>query len=105
MAVTWKTVRVFISSTFRDMHAERDYLVRVVFPALRERLLPYRIHLDDIECLGSFIEFEYVVGDESRVEDAEELLECLKQHFGIQEEDLVATSYSDLLIEAANRSP
>ena len=21
---TWKTVRVFISSTFRDMHAERE---------------------------------------------------------------------------------
>jgi hypothetical protein len=33
------TVRVFISSTFRDMHAERDYLCRVVFPELRERCL------------------------------------------------------------------
>ncbi len=30
-------VRVFISSTFRDMHAERDHLVTVVFPELRER--------------------------------------------------------------------
>jgi len=49
MAVTWRTVRVFISSTFRDMHAERDYLVRVVFPALREKLLRYRIYLDDID--------------------------------------------------------
>ena len=34
----WHTVRVFISSTFRDMHAERDHLVKVVFPELRERL-------------------------------------------------------------------
>lgn len=33
-----KTVRVFISSTFRDMNAERDHLVTVVFPELRERL-------------------------------------------------------------------
>jgi hypothetical protein len=33
----WKTVRVFISSTFRDVHAERDYLSRVVFPELREQ--------------------------------------------------------------------
>ena len=32
MPTTWKTIRVFISSTFRDMHAERDHLVRVVFP-------------------------------------------------------------------------
>ena len=49
MSAKWRTVRVFISSTFRDMHAERDHLVRVVFPALREKLLPYRIHLDDID--------------------------------------------------------
>lgn len=34
-----KTVRVFISSTFRDMQAERDHLVRFVFPWLREELL------------------------------------------------------------------
>jgi len=31
-------IRVFISSTFRDMHAERDHLVTVVFPELRERI-------------------------------------------------------------------
>ena len=49
MPSAWKTVRVFISSTFRDMHAERDHLVKVVFPALRERLLPYRIDLVDID--------------------------------------------------------
>lgn len=45
----WKTIRVFISSTFRDMHAERDYLVRFVFPRLREHLLPFRIHLVDVD--------------------------------------------------------
>ena len=30
-----RQIRVFISSTFRDMHAERDHLVKVVFPELR----------------------------------------------------------------------
>jgi tetratricopeptide (TPR) repeat protein len=40
---------VFISSTFRDMHAERDHLVKVVFPRLRERLERYRIELVDID--------------------------------------------------------
>lgn len=49
MTASWKTVRVFISSTFRDMHSERDYLVKVVFPALRERLEPHRVHLVDID--------------------------------------------------------
>ncbi len=37
MPGTWKTIRVFISSTFRDMHAERDQLNRFVFPELRSR--------------------------------------------------------------------
>src|SRR3954469_14362868 len=45
----WKTVRVFLSSTFRDMHAERDHLVKVVFPALREQLARHRVHLVDID--------------------------------------------------------
>src|SRR5271169_5355155 len=38
MPVPEKQVRVFISSTFRDTHAERDHLVTVVFPELRERM-------------------------------------------------------------------
>jgi telomerase protein component 1 len=45
----WKTVRVFISSTFRDMHAKRDHLIKVAFPALRESLVRDRIYLDDID--------------------------------------------------------
>ena len=45
----WQTVRVFISSTFQDMHAERDHLVKVVFPRLRERLERHRLHLVDID--------------------------------------------------------
>ena len=45
----WQTIRVFISSTFRDMHAERDHLVKVVFPRLRERLERYRVELIDID--------------------------------------------------------
>ena len=85
MASTWKTIRVFISSTFRDMQAERrfgvrrlvaafsshyactipkrrqvaalqkllqaerDWLVRFVFPRLREELLKFRIHREDVD--------------------------------------------------------
>jgi nephrocystin-3 len=45
----YETVRVFISSTFRDMQAERDYLVRFVFPKLREELLRRRIHFVDVD--------------------------------------------------------
>ncbi|NLX98414.1 MAG: DUF4062 domain-containing protein [Rhodopirellula sp.] len=58
MSAVWKTVRVFISSTFRDMHAERDWLVKRVFPALRERLQKYRIHLIDIDLRWGITEEE-----------------------------------------------
>ena len=34
----WNTVRVFISSTFRYMHTERDYLRKWVFPILGKKL-------------------------------------------------------------------
>src|SRR5450759_1421666 len=49
METAWKQVPVFISSTFRDMQAERDHLVRIVFPRLRDELLPRRIHLVDVD--------------------------------------------------------
>lgn len=52
MPSVWKTVRVFISSTFRDMHAERDHLIKVVFPGLRECLEEDRIYLDAIDLHG-----------------------------------------------------
>ena len=55
MSATWKTVRVFISSTFRDMHAERDHLVTVGFPELRERVeqLGLKFFDADLHNLGS----------------------------------------------------
>ena len=33
---TDRQIRVFVSSTFRDMHAERDLLVKKIFPQLRK---------------------------------------------------------------------
>ena len=44
-----RTIRVFISSTFRDMHAERDALVTVVFPELRERLERLGLDFFDVD--------------------------------------------------------
>jgi len=58
MARTWQTAKVFISSTFRDMHAGRDHLIKVVFPELRERLLPHRIELIDIDLRWGITEEE-----------------------------------------------
>jgi WD40 repeat protein len=49
MPQSWRTVRVFISSTFRDMHAERDHLVRIVFPELKERCRQRHVQLIDVD--------------------------------------------------------
>ena len=58
MPTTWKTVRIFISSTFRDMHAERDHLVKVVFPELRERCTKRQMHIIDIDLRWGITEEE-----------------------------------------------
>lgn len=43
------TVRIFLSSTFRDFGEERDLLVRRVFPALRGRLKSRFVELVDVD--------------------------------------------------------
>ncbi len=45
----WKDINIFISSTFNDMHAERDHLVKFVFPELREWCAERKLHLNDID--------------------------------------------------------
>ena len=45
----WKEQPVFISSTFNDMHAERDYLMKNVFPQLGEWCERRHIILRDID--------------------------------------------------------
>ena len=45
----WENVYVFISSTFNDMHAERDYLVKKVFPQLSVWCAARKLRLVDID--------------------------------------------------------
>ncbi|XP_077471259.1 telomerase protein component 1 isoform X2 [Stigmatopora argus] len=54
----WRGVRVFISSTFRDMHAERDVLVRSVFPELRRRAAQHYVHVQEVELRWGLTEEE-----------------------------------------------
>ena len=46
---TTRTVRLFLSSTFRDFGEERDLLVRKVFPPLRARLKDRFVELVDVD--------------------------------------------------------
>jgi hypothetical protein len=49
MAQGWRVQPLFITSTFRDLHAERDYLRDRVFPVLEERLRERRCYLEPID--------------------------------------------------------
>jgi len=55
-----------------------------------------RIHLDDVEGLGCFLEFEAVLEAGQNEEDGYTQLERLRSEFGIDDGDLVSGSYSDL---------
>ena len=44
-----RSVRIFLSSTFRDFGEERDLLVRKVFPALRAKLRERFVDLVDVD--------------------------------------------------------
>lgn len=61
-----------------------------------------RIHLDSVEALGQFIEFEGVAADGGDPSGFAELLDDLRRSFGIRDENLLRASYSDLLCSAAH---
>jgi predicted adenylyl cyclase CyaB len=58
-----------------------------------------RIHLDRVEGLGDFIEFEALVGErESDLAEAEARVAALRQAFVLETTDLRGGSYSDLAL-------
>ena len=61
----WQTRPVFISSTFKDMQAERDYLRHVVFPRLEEELRKGRLLLESID-LRQGVETADLANEEAR---------------------------------------
>src|SRR5688500_12038708 len=58
-----RSIRVFVSSTFRDMHAEREELVKFTFPRLR-RLC------EDRGGAWAEVDLRWGVTDEQKVEGA-----------------------------------
>ncbi len=85
----------------------KEMLTRVlgIQVVVRKRREIYRhegvqVHLDDVDRLGSFLEFELAVEDTSEsIEAGRAKLAAMKDAFRIPDEDLVASSYSDLLAD------
>jgi adenylate cyclase class 2 len=74
--------------------------VKVVVEKKRQLFLwqGVRIHLDLVEALGSFIEFEAIVAADSDLSREQRKVEALRGEFGLADADLVAASYSDLIL-------
>lgn len=64
-----------------------------------------RIHLDDVESLGTFIELEAVAPPDSDLNHEHQLVEQLRNAFSITDDRLVATGYATQLRELQNRGP
>ena len=60
-----------------------------------------RIHLDEVEGLGSFVELEVVLRPDQSTEDGTGIANDLMGQLGIGKSDLVAKAYIDLLEEGA----
>jgi predicted adenylyl cyclase CyaB len=57
-----------------------------------------RVHLDTVEGLGRFIEFEAVASPDSDLAREQGQIATLRDAFRIEEADLIAASYSDLML-------
>lgn len=63
-----------------------------------------RIHLDHVEGLGVFIEFEAVLGGDDSIAQGNQDLEELKRTFSIDDSSLVNVSYRELMLQRSAKS-
>jgi adenylate cyclase, class 2 len=58
-----------------------------------------RIHLDDVDRLGRFLELEAIVNDKHTIRECQDSISELREHFAPILGEPVAVSYSDLLAQ------
>ena len=70
----WRTATIFISSTFKDMHHERDIVQMAVLPRLREKFSKYKIAVRTVD-------LRWGIQNKTTEEDAEAriLSICMKE--------------------------
>jgi predicted adenylyl cyclase CyaB len=56
-----------------------------------------RVHLDDVERLGQFMELEVVMGEAQSDAEGQAIAEGLMKAFGVEKSDLLEGAYMDLL--------
>ncbi|MBV9817888.1 MAG: cytidine deaminase [Solirubrobacterales bacterium] len=98
----------YVRAPAGDPAALREALVAALGPAIvvvdkRRRLFTWesvRIHLDEVEGLGTFVELESIVGGDAGEARARAALARLRAELAIADDALVAVSYCDLLLDA-----
>jgi predicted adenylyl cyclase CyaB len=89
----------------RDVLAAAYGIVGVVRKHRTVRLVGRtRVHLDDVEGLGRFVELEVVLGEAEPVEPGVTEAHHLMATLGIQPDQLVSRAYIDLLLDARGRT-
>jgi adenylate cyclase len=98
-----KESRYLISVT-SDPGSLRDTLAAAlgVCGRVRKRRLVFligntRVHLDEVDRLGTFVELEVVLADEQRAEEGEAVARRLMAQLGILESQLLSGAYVDML--------
>jgi len=59
-----------------------------------------RIHLDNVESLGRFVEFEYLVSNNGAADNSAKELRLLRERLNIAKDDLIDVSYGDLVLRS-----
>jgi predicted adenylyl cyclase CyaB len=62
-----------------------------------------RIHLDEVDNLGTFIELEIVLTKSQTDSDGERIASDLMKRLGVRREDLIEQAYVDLLVISPDR--
>ncbi len=62
-----------------------------------------RIHLDEVQELGHFLEFEVVISNSAQEKSASDFMEFLKEKFRVREGQLISRAYVDLLVEKESK--
>ena len=98
-----KTSEYFISKTVDPMGLKnvlyRSHGICGVVKKTRYLFLVgrIRIHIDQVENLGSYLEFEVVLSENENDEDGKKEAYRLMEQFGVKEEDLIDSAYVDLI--------
>jgi predicted adenylyl cyclase CyaB len=92
---------IFRTSRPRDLARVLERALGVRAEVRKRRLLylvgQTRVHLDEVDGLGAFLELEVVLDDEQAEAEGEAIARRLLADLGVRDEDRVAQAYIDLL--------